>query len=70
MAYQQMQFSNAKKVIHLMQENRRRMVRDSLVQIEQGICAISLDVKAFKNIRNRLFHRIQDEIKLAQSPVE
>jgi hypothetical protein len=53
-----------------MQENRRRMVRDSLVQIEQGICAISLDVKAFKNIRNRLFHRIQDEIKLAQSPVE
>ena len=40
---------------------------ESLSQIDASVSCISTDVNAFKNIRNRLFSAIQEEIKIEET---
>jgi len=62
-AYQNHLFENAYKILKILEEKRKDFVLDSLTQIDASVVNLSTDVLAFKNIRNRLFLQIQDEIK-------
>ena len=46
----------------MLKDKRKDFVLESLSQIDASVCAISNDVQAFKNIRNRLFAQITEEI--------
>ena len=48
-------FKNCKKVVTMLKDKRKDFVLESLSQIDASVSAISSDVQAFKNIRNRLF---------------
>ena len=60
-------FRNCQKVISMLRDKRKDFVLESLSQIDASVCAISSDVQAFKNIRNRLFAQITEEIQKDQA---
>ena len=47
----------------MLKDKRKDFVLDSLSIIDASVGAISMDVQAFKNIRNYLFMQITDEIQ-------
>ena len=63
MAYQTHFFDNAKQILHILEDKKRDFVLDSLTQIDSCVASLAIDVTAFKNIRNRLFLQIQNEIQ-------
>lgn len=63
MAYQRHFFDNAHKILTILEDKRRDFVLDSLTQIDACVASLNIDVTAFKNIRNRLFLQIQEEIR-------
>ena len=65
-AYQNHMFDNAYKVLRILEDKRKDFVLDSLTQIDASVVNLSTDVLAFKNIRNRLFLQIQDDIKFEE----
>ena len=56
-------FANCQKVVNMLKDKRKDFVLESLSQIDASVSAISNDVQAFKNIRNRLFAQITEEIQ-------
>ena len=61
--HQRKYFNNCAKVMAMLKDKRKDFVYESLSQIDASVCAISSDVQAFKNIRNRLFAQITEEIQ-------
>ena len=64
---QQKYFKNCSKVIAMLRDKRKDFVLESLSQIDASISAITTDVQAFKNIRNRLFAQITEQIQREQN---
>lgn len=64
--HQREYFRNCQKVITVLKDKRKDFVLDQLSMIDSSVSQISLDVQAFKNIRNRLFSQITDEISKEQ----
>jgi hypothetical protein len=60
--YQRTYFRNCTKVLNMMRDKRKDFVLESLSLVDSSVCQISNDVQAFKNIRNRLFTQITEEI--------
>ena len=50
----------------MLKDKRKDFVLESLSQMDASVSAISNDVQAFKNIRNRLFAQITEEIQRDQ----
>ena len=67
MAYQKHFFENSFKILKILEDKKRDFVLENLTQIDSCVSGLNLDVAAFKNIRNRLFVQIQDEIKENES---
>ena len=59
-------FDNAHKILKILEDKRKDFVLDSLTQIDASVVNLSTDVLAFKNIRNRLFLQIQEDIKFEE----
>lgn len=51
----------------MLKDKRKDFVLDSLSLIDASVGAISMDVQAFKNIRNYLFMQITDEIQTCKN---
>ena len=64
--HQREYFRNCQKVLTVLKEKRKDFVLESLSLIDSSVSQISLDVQAFKNIRNRLFTQITEEISRDQ----
>ena len=60
--HQRKYFLNCAKVMAMLKDKRKDFVLESLSQLDASVGAISMDVQAFKNIRNYLFAQITDEI--------
>ena len=50
----------------MLRDKRKDFALESLSMVDSSVCQISNDVQAFKNIRNRLFTQITEEIQLEQ----
>ena len=53
--HQRKYFLNCAKVMAMLKDKRKDFVLESLSQLDASVGAISMDVQAFKNIRNYLF---------------
>ena len=49
--------------MQMLKDKRKDFVFEMLSQLDASVSAISTDVQAFKNIRNRLFSQITEEIQ-------
>ena len=51
----------------MLKDKRKDFVLESLSQIDASVGAITMDVQAFKNIRNYLFSQITEEIQRSKN---